>query len=432
MIRRTAALAALAVCTALLPCASHAQPVTPERIVRAASEPQNWLTYSGTYASQRYTTLRQITPQNVRNLEQKWVLQGQVLGAWQSSPLVVDGIMYLTQRPNDVLALDAKTGRVFWQYRYNNSADQRVCCGANNRGLAIHGDTLFMGTLDAHLDRDRREERPAAVEHDRRRFEARVLDHDGAARDQGQSDRRHGRRRIRHPRLHRGLRRAHRQGGVAVRNDSAPRPTRQRDLERRRLGARRRVRVAHGLLRSRAQSHVLGRRQSGTRLESGSAPRRQPLLRLRRGARRGHGRAQVALPVHAERRLRLRRGADPGPRRHALARRAAPPDALGQPQRLLLRARPRVGRVPPGHAVRQSELGERARREGPADPNAAAARRGDLARQPGRHELVLAVVQPAHGALLSIGLGRLRVVLSAASSRSSSSAETTRAAATAR
>jgi alcohol dehydrogenase (cytochrome c) len=59
--------------------------------------------------------------------------------------------MYLTQRPNDVLALDAKTGRVFWQYRYANSPDQRICCGANNRGLAIHGNTLFMGTLDAHL-----------------------------------------------------------------------------------------------------------------------------------------------------------------------------------------------------------------------------------------------------------------------------------------
>ena len=118
---------------------------TPERIVRAADEPENWLTYSGAYSSQRHTALRQITPQNVRNLEQQWVLQGQVLGAWQSSPLVVDGIMYLTQRPNDVLALDAETGRVFWQYRYNNSADQRVCCGANNRGLAIHGDTLVHG-----------------------------------------------------------------------------------------------------------------------------------------------------------------------------------------------------------------------------------------------------------------------------------------------
>ena len=139
-------------CAALLASSyAGAQPVTPERIVRAADEPENWLTYSGGYSSQRHTTLREITRANVRSLEQKWVLQGQVLGAWQSSPLVVNGTMYLTQRPNDVLALDAKTGRVFWRYQYNNSTDQRVCCGANNRGLAIHGDTLFMGTLDAHL-----------------------------------------------------------------------------------------------------------------------------------------------------------------------------------------------------------------------------------------------------------------------------------------
>ena len=114
-------------------------------------EPQNWLTYSGGYASQRYSLLRQIRPSNVKNLELKWVLQNQVFGAWQSSPLVVDGIMYLTQRPNDVMALDAKTGRMFWLYRYTNSGIQQVCCGANNRGVAILGDTLFMGTLDAHL-----------------------------------------------------------------------------------------------------------------------------------------------------------------------------------------------------------------------------------------------------------------------------------------
>jgi alcohol dehydrogenase (cytochrome c) len=125
--------------------------VTPDRLLRAANEPQNWLTYSGGYSSHRYSLLRQISPSNVKNLEQKWVLQNQVYGAWQSSPIVVDGIMYVTQRPNDVLALDAKTGRVFWLYRYTNSGIQQVCCGANNRGLAILGDTLFMGTLDAHL-----------------------------------------------------------------------------------------------------------------------------------------------------------------------------------------------------------------------------------------------------------------------------------------
>jgi alcohol dehydrogenase (cytochrome c) len=135
---------------ALLPFAADAQ-VTSDRILRAASEPQNWLTYGGTYDSQRYSRLTQITPENVGQLEQKWVLQDQVFGAWQSNPLVVDGIMYITERPNDVLALDAKTGKVFWLYRYTPSADARVCCGANNRGVAILGDTLFMGTLDAHL-----------------------------------------------------------------------------------------------------------------------------------------------------------------------------------------------------------------------------------------------------------------------------------------
>ena len=125
--------------------------VTADRILRASSEPQNWLTYGGTYASQRHSLLTQITPTNVTNLESKWVLQDEVFGAWQSNPIVADGIMYITQRPNDVMAVDARTGRVFWQYRYTPAPEARVCCGANNRGVAILGDTLFMGTLDAHL-----------------------------------------------------------------------------------------------------------------------------------------------------------------------------------------------------------------------------------------------------------------------------------------
>jgi alcohol dehydrogenase (cytochrome c) len=128
----------------------HAQ-VSSDSLLRAASDPRNWLIYSGTYDSQRFSRLNQITAANVTNLEPKWMLQNQVFGAWQSNPLVVDGIMYVTQRPNDVLAVDAKTGRVFWLYRHTPAPDARVCCGANNRGVAILGDTLFMGTLDAHL-----------------------------------------------------------------------------------------------------------------------------------------------------------------------------------------------------------------------------------------------------------------------------------------
>jgi alcohol dehydrogenase (cytochrome c) len=131
----------------------HAQQqgVTFERLLNAAAEPQNWLMYGGTFTSQRYSTLNQITPANVANLESQWVVQNQVFGAWQSNPLIVDGIMYVTQRPNDVMAIDAKTGKMFWLYRYTPSPDARVCCGANNRGVAILGDTLFLGTLDAHL-----------------------------------------------------------------------------------------------------------------------------------------------------------------------------------------------------------------------------------------------------------------------------------------
>ena len=76
--------------------------VTFDRILRAADEPQNWLTYNGTYSSQRHSGLTQITAANVGDLESKWVLQNQVFGAWQSNPIVVDGIMYVTERPNDV------------------------------------------------------------------------------------------------------------------------------------------------------------------------------------------------------------------------------------------------------------------------------------------------------------------------------------------
>jgi alcohol dehydrogenase (cytochrome c) len=128
-----------------------AQDVSYQRLVNAANEPQNWLTYSGTYMSQRYSRLDQVTPANVRSLELKWIYQTSVFGPWQATPLVVDGIMYTTQRPNEIVALDAATGRVFWIYRHVPSPDHQACCGSNNRGVAIAGDTLFLATLDAQL-----------------------------------------------------------------------------------------------------------------------------------------------------------------------------------------------------------------------------------------------------------------------------------------
>ena len=121
------------------------------RLREAASEPHNWLTYSGDYFSRRYSTLDQITPANAGDLELQWVYQTPVLGPWQATPIVVDGVMYVSQRPNDIVALDARTGRVFWVYSYPTPSDHRACCGANNRGVAVLGDRVFMGTLDAHV-----------------------------------------------------------------------------------------------------------------------------------------------------------------------------------------------------------------------------------------------------------------------------------------
>src|SRR5215467_4691595 len=86
----------------------HAQ-VTSQRLEKAASEPRNWMVYGGNYANQRYSGLHQINRNNAKKMEQIWVVQDQVPGAWESNPLVVDGIMYVTQRPNDVMALDART-----------------------------------------------------------------------------------------------------------------------------------------------------------------------------------------------------------------------------------------------------------------------------------------------------------------------------------
>jgi len=137
----------------LLPGALWAQsaPVTYDRLLHADAEPQNWLTYSGSYDSRRFSKLSEINRSNVKSLALKWIYQLESLQKPETSPLVVNGVMYLTQPPNDVVALDARSGRAFWIYQYRPAPGYKVCCGAVNRGLAILGDTLYMGTVDAHL-----------------------------------------------------------------------------------------------------------------------------------------------------------------------------------------------------------------------------------------------------------------------------------------
>ncbi len=122
-----------------------------DRLLHAEREPQNWLSYSGTINSQRYSTLEEIHPSNVANLELKWVFQANSFEKFEATPLVVDGVMYVVQAPNDIVALNATTGRQYWTYHYTPSSLARLCCGRVNRGLAIAGETLFLATIDAQL-----------------------------------------------------------------------------------------------------------------------------------------------------------------------------------------------------------------------------------------------------------------------------------------
>jgi len=125
--------------------------VTSDRLMHSDKEPQNWLSYSGGYQSQRCTALKEITPANVKNLELQWAFQQRSLEKFEATPLVVDGVMYTTQAPSDVVALDATTGRVFWSFSANVKAESRTCCGRVNRGVAILGDNVFVGTIDGRL-----------------------------------------------------------------------------------------------------------------------------------------------------------------------------------------------------------------------------------------------------------------------------------------
>jgi alcohol dehydrogenase (cytochrome c) len=114
-------------------------------------DPRNWLTYSGNYQAHRHSGLKEITAANADRLELKWTLQTKVLEKFETTPLVIDGIMYITVPPNDVYALDANTGVKLWEYRRRMPPKAQVCCGQVNRGLAVLGDRLFMATVDAHV-----------------------------------------------------------------------------------------------------------------------------------------------------------------------------------------------------------------------------------------------------------------------------------------
>ncbi len=128
--------------------------VTYQRLLRADSEPANWLTYSGNYQSHRYSQLNQVNRQNVAQLKPAWVYQIRQAGVVETTPIVADGVMYITEPPSTVTALDVSTGRPLWTYSPSIPADVIAIgspFGQVNRGVAILDDTVFVGTVHSHL-----------------------------------------------------------------------------------------------------------------------------------------------------------------------------------------------------------------------------------------------------------------------------------------
>ncbi|MEQ1871677.1 MAG: PQQ-binding-like beta-propeller repeat protein, partial [Vicinamibacterales bacterium] len=129
-------------------------PVTPQELHDGLKDPTKWLMFGGNYSAQRHSPLNMITPKNVNTLTPQWLFQTELPApgrGFETTPIVADGVMYITATANNVYALDARTGRPIWRYRRVLPDLLRACCGLVNRGLAILGDRLYLGTLDAHL-----------------------------------------------------------------------------------------------------------------------------------------------------------------------------------------------------------------------------------------------------------------------------------------
>ena len=139
---------------ALQPTSSVKAPkvsVSAERLLHAERDPDNWLMWGGNYASHGFSALAQINRDNVKSLVPVWSFQTGVADGLEATPLLVDGVIYLTAAWNHVFAIDARTGAELWHYKRRLPQKLSFCCGPANRGVSIVSGTVYMTTLDAHL-----------------------------------------------------------------------------------------------------------------------------------------------------------------------------------------------------------------------------------------------------------------------------------------
>jgi alcohol dehydrogenase (cytochrome c) len=149
---RKALLASLIWFTSSFGSSTLAAEITSQRLIQADKEPHNWLSYGGTYNAWRYSPLDQINKTNLKKLVPVWAFQtGKSDGGFSCTPLVADGVMYISSPWNRVFALNAATGKEIWHYYYPVPKEFGLIYGPWNRGVALAYGLVFMGTVDNHL-----------------------------------------------------------------------------------------------------------------------------------------------------------------------------------------------------------------------------------------------------------------------------------------
>ena len=131
--------------------AAPASAVSQDQLSGAASDAANFLHTNGNYDQTRYYPGKQINTSNVAKLHPAWIFQTEVKESLETTPIVVNGVMYVTTSFNHVYAINAKTGEQYWHYKHKMGPITTYCCGPNNRGVAVYNDKVYMGTLDSKL-----------------------------------------------------------------------------------------------------------------------------------------------------------------------------------------------------------------------------------------------------------------------------------------
>lgn len=151
--KRLVSVAVLAVLASFAGGAFGQAPVTQERLVNADREPGNWMSYGRDYAEQRFSPLKQVDTQSVNKLGLAWSFDFDETEPVEATPIVVDGVMYVTSGWSKVFAMDAATGKELW--RFDPEVDRSrlvwVCCYAVNRGVAVWNGKVYVGTIDGDL-----------------------------------------------------------------------------------------------------------------------------------------------------------------------------------------------------------------------------------------------------------------------------------------